>query len=480
MTDRKYIWEIGDVVLVRRRKTEGGPGSGHYGHSGRPGEVGGSEPGEGDFFTYPDPRHGRGRAEAAGGATTLDKKTVTEDERTSARAYKGIAYENINQHCRDIPEHEWPDDIETRVKDLDALMAKSEIASDVVLFRAIGNRLTIRLKLAFENGEIFRDDGYVSASVSQEFAENFRLGGSVCKLLVPKGTKGFAMATATNSDYDMEGEVVLDRGLKFKPVKIDVKPPAYPGGDPKVTYTLRVVKSNPSDTEWFDDVMKTEGGPGSGNFGHAGRPGEVGGSAPSGSAPADDRYSFKLAPELHCDKNAVTTDWKSMSAEEWESARYYCNFGHNEVNKILRGQMNVPKRQRNWALFMSARETTKYLDEMMKKSVLKKDVIVYRGINDGGMKRLNRARGKNFIDKGFVSTAATLRQLEAYSKERGGLPYEHIIAIRVPKGTHAIWIGNRFGRAESELLLDRGLKFKYTKLTKHGTYDNYPYLVVQR
>lgn len=33
-----------------------------------------------------------------------------------------------------------------------------------------------------------------------------------------------------------------------------------------------------------------KGGPGSGNFGHAGRPGEVGGSAPSGSGSADDEH----------------------------------------------------------------------------------------------------------------------------------------------------------------------------------------------
>ena len=36
--------------------------------------------------------------------------------------------------------------------------------------------------------------------------------------------------------------------------------------------------------------MRNNGGPGSGNFGHAGRPGERGGSAPAGSAPMTDEH----------------------------------------------------------------------------------------------------------------------------------------------------------------------------------------------
>ena len=46
-TDTRFEWDVKDVVWHGELATLGGPGSGNFGHAGRPGEVGGSAPGDG-------------------------------------------------------------------------------------------------------------------------------------------------------------------------------------------------------------------------------------------------------------------------------------------------------------------------------------------------------------------------------------------------------------------------------------------------
>lgn len=53
------------TVKVIRRKTKGGPGSGNWGHSGRPGQVGGSNPGGGASSARPTWQESRARRDAS-------------------------------------------------------------------------------------------------------------------------------------------------------------------------------------------------------------------------------------------------------------------------------------------------------------------------------------------------------------------------------------------------------------------------------
>lgn len=55
----------------------------------------------------------------------------------------------------------------------------------------------------------------------------------------------------------------------------------------------------------FDPATIVKGGPGSGNFGHAGRPGEVGGSAPDGTTPSGDSDRLEQIKD-EADKNYQT------------------------------------------------------------------------------------------------------------------------------------------------------------------------------
>ena len=73
------------------------------------------------------------------------------------------------------------------------------------------------------------------------------------------------------ADVDMD-EVLYSKKARFKVLDTD---PDYSVGKYKaVKLTLEEVGNR-------GDSSDLDGGPGSGNFGHEGRPGEIGGSAPS-------------------------------------------------------------------------------------------------------------------------------------------------------------------------------------------------------
>jgi len=98
--------------------------------------------------------------------------------------------------------------------------------------------------------------------------------------------------------------------------------------DIKIIKKKEKKKSNPREVLMIIQSYLSEGGPGSGNFGHAGRPGEVGGSAPegeggSGVEPPTNQYSEikKTWTSLNqniksiVDKtNKETKSWLSRSA----------------------------------------------------------------------------------------------------------------------------------------------------------------------
>jgi hypothetical protein len=81
-------------------------------------------------------------------------------------------------------------------------------------------------------------------------------------------------------------------------------------------------------------VVKTHGGPGSGNFGHAGRPGKVGGSSGKGGGKAigrvDDGKDFSEMKEQFSSKEvqeSIKEDFRSVFAENLEHAEQW------EVNR---------------------------------------------------------------------------------------------------------------------------------------------------
>jgi len=215
--------------LRKPLKTLGGPGSGNFGHAGRPGQVGGSA-----------------------------------ERRETIRLYtqSGGTYREINERLRageDLSSH-------PTVQALEAAFIEEAKPLDEVVYRGIAGYDPEELGL--EEGAIVTDLAFVSVATkaaAKKFAMHGEdsLSGEAVGTLIKINAKGVPALDLRGYSLYGEDERLLPRGTKFKVTSVKE---GFPGESLNVV-TVSVVKS-----------LKALGGPGSGNFGHAGRPGQVGGS----------------------------------------------------------------------------------------------------------------------------------------------------------------------------------------------------------
>ena len=168
----------------------------------------------------------------------------------------------------------------------------------------------------------------------------------------------------------------------------------------------------------------TEGGSGSGNFGHAGRPGEVGGSSPSGA-----------------------TTVKGLTPDEADAMRYYVErAGYMHINHALRHGKSISGEAKKMVPILD-KLTNRKLDEM----------TVFRGISPRAFGRLKV--GMTFTDKGFASTSKNLKTASCFGY--------FAMKIRVPAGSKGFDIGSRAGKGykEQEVLLRRNSQFRIDKIS---------------
>jgi len=223
-------------------------------------------------------------------------------------------------------------------------------------------------------------------------------------------------------------------------------------------------------------VIRRYGGKGSGNIGHSGRPGQVGGSSSriGGTTkvklPKVSELTKKQLDEL------VEENWIKFTQTEKGTIQFYTQSGYKFINKPLRKGTKFSD---------EIGEHIGFLESAIKKSnPLKENIITYRQstINSLGIDNIifqgNNAKkliGKVVQDDGFCSTAA----FGKYSKtdELGG---GVIFNIRVPKNKRVLFIGNRskIGIEDFEILLPRKSKFKIIDAIIKRDSNNLKYLSI--
>jgi pterin-4a-carbinolamine dehydratase len=220
-------------------RTAGGKGSGNFGHAGRPGNLGGSSAGTEHLETYV----------ATGGA-----------------------YSTINQKLRTSADLD--DEEKNTVDALDRMIAQGSIDSDRVLYR------TSDTESAFKDlqvGDEFSDPAFLSTSKNTERFHAFKDDPQVTrfKFNVKKGMPALDVNSML-PDHENSGddEVLLPRGMKWR------------------------VVSRRGNLIQLEPKVESLGGKGSGDFGHAGRPGKKGGSAGTQSA-ADLGSSLKKSTNFY-------------------------------------------------------------------------------------------------------------------------------------------------------------------------------------
>lgn len=186
------------LSMKKSSRAAGGPGSGNFGHAGRPGEVGGS--GEGGFVSP------QGKA-----------LSVSTD-------YQNRSYE-LNDALRS-------GNVPSEAKTLDKAIALNEV-KESVLYRGIIARDASRF--GFVEGDDIQDLAFLSTSKSEAAALEFVTSmtdapPAIIHIHVPKGTRGLDMnrmmkENEFDNPYSEQEEVVLGRGHHMHVDRIDSSGP---------------------------------------------------------------------------------------------------------------------------------------------------------------------------------------------------------------------------------------------------------------
>lgn len=173
-----------------------------------------------------------------------------------------------------------------------------------------------------------------------------------------------------------------------------------------------------------------QGGAGSGNYGHRGRPGEVGGSS---------KFDFSSEKKVFDE---------GLNENQKDSLHYYGNKSNYVfLNNYLRGKVNHSGEGFD--------EIIHNIETSMKP--ITSETIVYRGIKSSPRKF---KVGDTFIDKAFVSTSVKEWNANMYRRRsvqerepKGGT----LFRIKVPKGYPVAYL-NFYN--DQEILLPRNTKFR--------------------
>ncbi|NIM22467.1 MAG: hypothetical protein GTN64_08665 [Candidatus Latescibacteria bacterium] len=256
----------------------GGPGSGHFGHEGRPGKVGGSLP-DGVIDGSPD----YGVDDGAG-------QTVQAVKPSKVR----IRYNpNLSGEAQSISTKEGVD-VELGKK-FWKLTSREQKA--LVLAHEIGHEIVDRY--LFDNDVDFWEIEEIMRAPAKEQWE-----GRELPVYVFGQTQVDEAISQSYAEYIFEGSKPFkDRGGKYlEALKIvESAIAASPEFNFKKEHYMEMANALPPDDPDISGIstLQERGGPGSGHHGHRGRPGEIGGSLPSGAVAAEPVETARRPKDFH-------------------------------------------------------------------------------------------------------------------------------------------------------------------------------------
>lgn len=200
--------------------------------------------------------------------------------------------------------------------------------------------------------------------------------------------------------------------------------------------------------------LRFKGGKGSGNFGHVGRPGKVGGSQTS--APKLLQSFDSLYPNLQVESSSELSDdaknflkrneYKTQDVDELLAVDAYKSTSR-ELNSDLRAGNDYKN------------IVTDGLDSALSKSVIDENVSVFRGVSPTVFPA-DLQIGTIFTDKGFISTTISRKSAWGFSTLHSADDIPTVMQIGLKAGQHALNMDAIFDRGEAELLLPRGTSFR--------------------
>lgn len=265
-------------------RAAGGPGSGNFGHAGRPGEVGGSADSTGDRWS---------KEQWAKYHATPESERTPELERARQRAFEVEYRDYIAAKPPVTVFHGTSSEAITSIKEEGIKPAAGQGADAHALEIGLGDpNATMR----FQESVIAERKASVFVTHDQEIALRYAkyaakaTGGSpvVLSLSIPS-----SVFQAFKSD---EASEVHHQALRFPGV---IKPEWIDGTVNSFGELETLEAANRFYLVFVTEEARDLGGPGSGHHGHAGRPGQVGGSSDDGPRSEKSRRALKAFKPIH-------------------------------------------------------------------------------------------------------------------------------------------------------------------------------------
>lgn len=448
------------LAIMREEQilSKGGEGSGNWNHAGRPGKRGGSSK-NGVAKTLDN-------AIEEYGKINLGKEEIN---RMMSEEYD-ITQEDIDEHRRLLTDYGGNKNQQERADK----QIKDHIKNDTSVGKALKARIDIETiaankmdiladKKLEERKKSLKEDkelGLIDDEQYQESVESEELDiKERYRTIYRKGDTDSVIQSWTQNPEgaDMGSGTVLspDHKMTYKEALDDYK----------VLGGLVGMTGSPGEAEVtlikrdFADINK--GGEGSGNFGHAGRPGEKGGSLPKGTgrlSNEEKKEHFKRVLDTYYEyginKKYSYEQLRSMAAKSVETADIY---GQALSKTTDIGQKYTTNRIREvYNDFEGWNEDGIELQKELHRHEIQMDETVYRGVHGKYADMLRNMEVGEVHDIGgrFASTSRSKEVTDLFQREDG-----YKMNINVKKGQKGAFIAEN----ASEIILPA-----YTKLKKTG------------
>lgn len=172
-------------------------------------------------------------------------------------------------------------------------------------------------------------------------------------------------------------------------------------------------------------LIKAKGSSSSGNYGHKGRKGQVGGSSPRGSSLDYSTYRTVSGKEFR----EWVAPWNKVHDDEQMHLNYYSGDAYMDMNPKLRKGEELWNMEgtRAWEMYWGIKNG-------IGSSRLPEDVIVFKGYTSNPFKGVKP--GDQVQDNAFLSTSVSRNAALGFTSEDNN-GERHIAKIYAPEGTSA-------------------------------------------
>ena len=395
-----------------------------------------------------------------------DKNVTTEEQKKNLMVYTRDGSQPINDYLRaGLLGTGKNETIEKAVAAIDSTL-KGKLGTDIVVYRAFRANDEFPLPKV---GQVIDNAGYTSTSLDPEGMSEW-LGKNRIKLKVKKGTNALHIGGDTSNLVMFEGEtstsdeqeVLFPRNAKIKITKANLNPTDEDLRAFGVTENFRLFEGELYyDNDKSKNSLELNGGKGSGNFGHSGRPGLVGGSAPAGTSPAVAIYVTGEEAKMDFDTILQRRDLQ----QKLKRMRKIDDFNDDVVAEMKKLQFTDEEIER-WRAMILAKEVVHIMDRDKRRE--KRAQISDSAEQKEAIEKVVDSVEMEDKDKTWLRNNCDVEMAQALSREIDRAKESGIDKIRL-KLNDSKSINGRMGyiagRDEYELTLRKGL-LRDTEQTK--------------